>query len=358
MTNNKELNIFAKEQKLLIIGKSAYINAHYDLLKTIFKDITHHELVINSLSAFRKQNYDIILTYCDSVNSEIIDFIKNVRAVCHDKTIVVISNLQNNDIIKLIELDVSLLSNEDLNNDKIIEHLARRAKCVAMRKNFEIAKVYKVLELGTSQNKTDTCAIDDTFAFQVLQVAQGILEDINEKKSLVDVNDINFHNKDNSKCVQDFILSKTSCIEFDSYFSGIKLLTIAYEDIIKELKSNKLNSIILLEFANLYEKFSTIFFMLKDFDKLASVFLNLADLMYLIKAKRYKSSNSQKFALIIECIYQDISNFIDLIFIKQTAKDIYYLEDSLQSSIQQIKLNYNLIENKKNDNDDDELELF
>jgi hypothetical protein len=358
MSTKKQLKIFAREQKLLVISKDVKINSYLDLLSEYFKEVVYEDGVSDSISAFKKKNYDIILIYCDYVSGEILEFIDSVRTICCDKSIMVINNSHNENISKLIQKDICLVPSEDLNEDILISYLLKRTRCVAMRKNFEVAKVYKILEFGTSQNKMDNCIIDTTFSHQVLEIVSNILDEINDKKSQVNVNNIDFHSKDNPMCVQEYISSKTSCIEFDSYLAGINLLTRDYQDIIDELKKHKLNSAILLRFANLYEKFSTMFYMLEDFDKLAGVFLNLADLMYLIKAKRYSSNNDEKVTIILECIYSDITNYIDLIFIKQIAKDIYYLEDSLQSSIQQIKLNYNLIENSKNDEDDDELELF
>lgn len=56
----------------------------------------------------------------------------------------------------------------------------------------------------------------------------------------------------------------------------------------------------------------------------------------------------------LEFIHSDISKFIKIIFIEKATLDIHYLEDSLRSSVHQLKQNVLGTEIM----DDSELELF
>lgn len=104
--------------------------------------------------------------------------------------------------------------------------------------------------------------------------------------------------------------------------------------------------------ASILRKIYSIFSFLDELSKLAKVLLKLVifleslDLESLTVEKRNKLK-------ILEFIYDDISRFVETVFIYKDTLDISYLEDSLNSSIEQLKMSFN-----DEKIEEEELELF
>lgn len=138
----------------------------------------------------------------------------------------------------------------------------------------------------------------------------------------------------------------------DEQIETLVELTTDFEGCIDKIYLNKLDANIIVKIANILEGMKDIFIFIDTLRNLTNVFNNLSILLYGLNFDSLSKEKKDKLK-ILEFIYDDISRFVYTVFVYRDNVDVHYLEDSLHSSYEQLKMNI-LDENIK----EEELELF
>ncbi|MDO8453010.1 MAG: response regulator [Sulfurimonas sp.] len=104
-------------------------------------------------------------------------------------------------------------------------------------------------------------------------------------------------------------------------------------------------------------KYAHVINLLFEFEDLSYAVRSLSELLSSVKEKELDDKDIRKIALFLSTIESDLADWYQLIFIKQSAQDIHYLDSSLFSACLQIELILSSDINEM-ESEEDGLELF
>ena len=138
----------------------------------------------------------------------------------------------------------------------------------------------------------------------------------------------------------------------ESQIDELLILIDEFNEEIEKFYLNKISPELILNVALILRKIYSIFSFLDELTRLSRVILDLVVFLESINLEILTIERINKLK-ILEFIYDDISRFIETVFVYKDTLDISYLEDSLSSSIEQLKM---VILGEKIE--EEELELF
>jgi CheY-like chemotaxis protein len=348
----QELKIFAKEQSILLMQNS---DEDINILKATLDNFFKSVIVVKSKKEAQKaliaNSFDMVIISVNFENSfGGLKACKMVRDRKEDQVIVlngdINSNLDTDMFIDLLELKVATF----------IPHLLSIE--FALMKIMELSEkiVYSKIDLINKQE-------------QKQKQKEEKKEKIKSKKSNVDESKKYIQNieKTQKEIVEAVHHNKKSAIEFiedlakkddfrllkytidnlnDLYYEFEKLI---YDFVYPEDKiSIKMKD----QLVGILFEYEDLLFKLDEFDKLAEMFGSLG---YYIEGIDIDNFNSKTYQ-IMWYLNDDLKKLIHHIFTKKDVDNIHFLDESIVSSLQQLKDNFD--KTHVDSSDEEEIELF
>lgn len=308
----KELKEFAKELTLLIVEDDTALNAElYELSKLFFLDVKTACDGAKALEIYKKGSIDIVLSDITMPVMNGVELCKKIKVLNQDQAIIVLS--AHNEVeyfVELIDIGIRQFIHKPFKDEEFLYRLLKVCE------NVFLNKFYKENEEHVVSQKSQHVAIEaeSKTIDKILAPKQ-----LSSKKFLTDL-------QNNS--------SLWSVIEEDI----VTLIEINddFEIYINYIFEGNLSSGLLLKISELLKKMQTILSQIDFMRQMAGLILDLSTFLKEIDLDSLDSEQKNKFKM-VEFIYDDISRFIQTVFVYKDTIDVFYLQDSLKSSIEQFK---------------------
>ncbi|ABB44247.1 response regulator receiver domain protein (CheY-like) [Sulfurimonas denitrificans DSM 1251] len=308
----KELKEFAKELTLLIVEDDTALNAElYELSKLFFLDVKTAYDGAKALEIYKKGSIDIVLSDITMPVMNGVELCKKIKVLNQDQAIIVLS--AHNEVeyfVELIDIGIRQFIHKPFKDEEFLYRLLKVCE------NVFLNKFYKENEEHVVSQKSQHVAIEaeSKTIDKILAPKQ-----LSSKKFLTDL-------QNNS--------SLWSVIEEDI----VTLIEINddFEIYINYIFEGNLSSGLLLKISELLKKMQTILSQIDFMRQMAGLILDLSTFLKEIDLDSLDSEQKNKFKM-VEFIYDDISRFIQTVFVYKDTIDVFYLQDSLKSSIEQFK---------------------
>lgn len=290
----------AKDFSILIIQSEENNNSKlYDLIKLFFNNSNNIVLSNFKNSLFEKKEFDIIICDISSTDCDYFDIFNQIKSIDPEQSLIILTDLSNiKTILKLIDMGINQFIALPLNDKELKYRLQKNCENVFYKKYFE-RNESKNIPVNIEKFLQENMMNSDQFEnyLKVNNISRQKFEVLT--KELVDLNN------QFSKCVEKIYIYKFN----EAILESMKEIL---SGIVKQF--NSINS-------------------LKNFSDVIKELISFLD-----DIKIEYLTNSQLNTLrIIEFIYDDISRYINNVFVYKDTVDVNYLEDSLKSSIIQLK---------------------
>jgi YesN/AraC family two-component response regulator len=322
-----ELKYFARSLNLLIVEDEITLNEELsNILSNFFKEVKSAHNGLEALEEYKVYKPDIILTDISMPKMDGIKMSEEIKNINREQHIVVLS--AHNDIkllIKLIDIGIDQFVLKPLEKNKLMYALLKVSENITHKKEFN--KFFR-----SKKNKELTDVVKERVKKDVV---------VNPEKLLTKV--------DLSKIPLSRDIKKAN--EFMKDIEGDDLLWISFKDDINELIqlsmdfSEDIERIILYELLTseiqsnivyILNSYSNVFSTLDQMTKMAGIMKSFAIFLNNLDVDSLTHKQHKCFKM-LEFINLDLSRFVQTVFINKENIDIYYLEDSLSSSIKQLE---------------------
>jgi DNA-binding response OmpR family regulator len=303
-----ELNHFAKNYSILIVEDQKELNNELvEICQLFFRQV---DSAINGKEALLKfknnlGKYDIVLSDITMPEMDGIDLSREIKRLNRTQNIIILSaHNKKEHLIELIDIGISQFISKPFEQKELLFKLLKVCQNIFYKKEYIKMIINNKIEGISSQ----------------------II--INELEKITSTKKLDFKQKDNhSLTVMD---------------NQIKELLILIDELYEEIKKIYLNNNISVSFnfyvASILKKIYSIFLFLDELSNLAKVLLNLVFFLESLDIENLSTEKINKLK-ILEFIYDDISRFVETVFVYKDTLNISYLVDSLNSSIEQLKMN-------------------
>lgn len=298
----QELKDFAKDLSILIVEDDISLNEEIvSLVELFFKDVFFAYNGVKALEIYKKNNIDIIVTDITMPKMNGVVLSKNIKRINPEQDIIVISAHRDADyLVQLINIGIKQLVYKPFEHHEFLYRLLRVCEDkILLRAANGLSEQKKVIHNEPLKNKSTFLKVtSDEAKKKTFEFTADMQPDIERLLELRD--------------------------DFEEY---IELISI--DGILEDYLEN---------IANISSKIYTVLSQINATSNMAVVVFELANFLENLDYKSLSDEQKQKLGM-LEHIYDDISKFIDLVFITQEVKDTSYLEDSLSSSLTQLKQN-------------------
>lgn len=298
----RELKNFARNLSVIIVEDDKVLNEEIvNLAKLFFKDVYYAYNGVEALEIYQNNRVDIVITDITMPKMDGVALSARLKQINPSQDIVIISAHRDIDyLVKLIDIGIKQLIYKPFDHQELLYRLLRVCEdFVLLNKSNELEA--NSLLFPSPKHKEESKTEESLKEFPKKTQSSSLVfssefdDDIEYILELRD--DLEYHIDMLYNGVEIKHLQKIS-----SLFS--KMYTI-----LSQINATAAMSIAVFELANFLENID--FFSLNDEQK-----------------SKLKT---------IEFMYEDISKFIQLVFISQEVKDTAYLESSLRSSVNQLK---------------------
>lgn len=320
-----ELRDFAKDLTILIVEDDVLLNKELCTLANIF----FAEVIVayngeEALGIYQNRKIDIVLSDITMPHMNGLDLSRHIKMINSEQDIIILSaHNEVNCFIELIDIGVRQFIHKPFNNEEFLYRLLKVCEQVTLTKFYESIEASK---------ETD------------IPLKTKIRRDVNKIISNKQISSKKFMNELQGNeelwkvLEEDVVTLSEISDDFEFYVNQI------YE--------GNLSAELLEQMGALLKKIQTILSQIESMREMSYILLDLAAFIQEIDFNALAYEQKEKFKM-IEFIYDDISRFIQTVFVYRDTIDIYYLKDSLKSSVEQLKnsvLNFPLQE--------EELEFF
>lgn len=354
-----ELSLFAKNYSILIVEDQKELNDELvEICQLFFRQV---DSALNGKEALVKfknnpEHYDIVLSDITMPEMNGVSLSREIKSLNRTQNIIILS--AHNEIqylIELIDIGISQFIAKPFEEQELLFRLLKVCE------NIFYKKEYIKMVMNDKTQELDS------------QVVLKELEKITSSKKLVNLEnqsekiEVKTKNSEIKTQINDAIphnrvsASKfLSSMQKDDYVwsvmeSQIEELLILIDELHEEIEKIYLNNIsasLILYVASILRKIYSIFSFLDELSKLAKVLFKLVIFLESLDVESLSNEKRNKLK-ILEFIYDDVSRFVETVFIYKDTLDISYLEDSLNSSVEQLKMSFN-----DEKIEEEELELF
>nr|WP_321267068.1 response regulator [uncultured Sulfurimonas sp.] len=333
MNISKELKVFAKDLTLLIVEDDKELNNELvEISNLFFKDVKFAYDGKEGLEVYKQKHFDIVLSDITMPHVNGIELSKQIKNINSNQNIIILSaHSEISHLINLIDIGIKQFVHKPFSDEEFLYRLLKVCEKIVLSKDIQEDKKDKEVPVKKEIKVVET---EEKVVETKVQTMTNHIP--------LDVNDF-------------FASLQNDTVAWGAIAGDINLLLELNEDFesyISLIYTNKLNNNALYSISSILKKMYTILTQIAAMSSMTNVLFNLANFVEEVDYSQLNDEQKNKFK-ILEFIYDDISRFIETVFVYKDAIDIHYLEDSLNSSIEQLKQSiYNL------PFEEEELELF
>jgi YesN/AraC family two-component response regulator len=362
MNISEELKIYAKHLKVLVVEDDNFIrNELKEIFSYFYRDVKVAEDGLEGIKLFRKEKFDIIITDLEMPNMNGIEFAKEVKLLNNDQVIIVLSGYLDDYVIELVDMGITQLVLKPFQYNKFIRMLSSISENIILAREFEKAKSYNIAHKIFQVQKNVPIPHNSAYREVVNTIANQKIKDIKKmKKEEISLDD-DISSYFNKKQISVYSLIDDlhkDVLTWKSFENNIDELIFIEEDFSHAINNmyleNEISQEILDMIVEVLNRIDNLFKIIDKLVEMARIILKLSTFLSMLNLASLDESQKKELK-VIEFIYEDISEFLQKIFIQQDSIDVNYLQDSLESSIDIIVSN---IKNEKLEEDNLEIELF
>ena len=329
MSITRELKHFTGLLSLLIVEDEKELNSELvSILSLFFDSVDFAYNGKDGLELYKKNKYDIVLTDISMPKMDGITMSRKIKTINNMQSILVLSaHSDTKYMIELIDIGISQFILKPFDRNTLMFKLLKVAETIVYKKEFD--KFFKQKQIER---------IEFIKEEENIKVEEKKLENIIEENNSSNAQNGLSHLVENADHFMDEL--KEDSLLWDTFENDIpELMQLSQEfsedidtmDLENELKTETRDSIVQILHGYILI-FSTLDQMLKMTEAL-NLLANFLDELDIDTLTQHQHQQLK----ILEFINNDITRFLQTVFVYKDNVDIYYLEDSLESSITQLK---------------------
>lgn len=310
----KELKDFAKNLTLLIVEDDFSLNEEISsLCGMFFKDVKSAYNGLEGLDIYKKNKIDIVLTDITMPYMNGVELCQKIKTIYDEQSIIVLSAHNEIDyFVDLIDVGIRQFVHKPFKDEDFLYRLLKVCEQVVLVKFYKEEDGAKEVEAHPS--------------FSIKENA-NIKQDFN----------LFTHNRVSSqKFMQELKSDASSWNLLSEDINTLIEVSEDFEAYINQIYLGNLNGDLLYKMAFLLKKMHSILVQIKDLGGMADIFYDLSEFIKHVPFDSLSPEKQNKFT-ILEFIYDDISRFVQTVFVYKDTIDVHYLKDSLASSVLQLK---------------------
>lgn len=313
-----ELKSFAKDLTILIVEDDISLNDELmALCKLFFSDVAVAYSGIEALDKYKKKQTDIVLSDITMPHMNGVELSKQIKIINPTQDIIILS--AHNDVkyfVELIDIGIRQFVHKPFNDEEFLYRLLKVCEQVVLTKFYESPNIYEdadAVKIKAEQDKV--------FKIKAKKDLTGIIA-CKQLSSQKFMSELQGNDELWSVLEEDIVTLSEISDDFEFYVNQI------YE--------GNLSAELLMQMGVLLKKIQTILSQIESMREMSYILLDLAVFMQEIDFDVLAHEQKEKFKM-VEFIYDDISRFVQTVFVYRDTIDIYYLKDSLKSSVEQLK---------------------
>lgn len=316
-----ELKTFAKNLTILVVEDDKELNAELvDIVKLFFKDVQFAYNGKDGLEIYKKNPTDIVLSDITMPFLNGVELSKKIRQINHEQNIIILSaHSEVTYLVDLIDIGIRQFVHKPFDDQELLYRLLKVCEDLVLSKEF--LKNQELPAISTQPIKTKIQSI------KTPEIPQ------------TDTNEVLSHAVVDSK---DFMHAlQSDSVAWDAISEDINGLMELDEDFghyIGLIYTDKITKEVLYGISSILRKMYTTLSQIDAMKNMTAVFFDLASFIESLDFTELTPEQINKFKF-LEFIYDDLSRFLETVFIYKDTIDIHYLEDSLKSTVEQLKRN-------------------
>ena len=345
-----ELKTFGKNLTILIAEDDRELNEQLiELLRIFFKEVHFAYDGEKALEIFHQHHIDIVLSDITMPKMNGVDLSRELKNINRDQSIAILSAHSELDyLIPLIDIGIHQFVAKPFESQELLYRLLKIAENIVFKDAYYKYKNADGRSVGGIVKKNNLIQpIVESKTIDVKPQPQPILLEQAKLNQVISHERVHAHH-----FIEELQSDDLAWTAIESDIEELYNLNEDFENRIEKVYLNDISQEVLYEISSILRKIYLIFTRVEILEKMSAVIFELS--LFLESLDFELLNNDVRNRLrILEFIYDDIARFINTVFIYQDTLDIHYLEDSLESSINQLKMNV-LSQNIE----EEELELF
>lgn len=333
-----ELSLFAKNYSILIVEDDELLNEELvEITSIFFKSVDFAYNGEEALEKYKTKNYDLIMSDITMPKMNGTEFSREIKNINRQQQIVILSAHQEvKFLIDLIDIGINQFVAKPFEEKELLYRLLKVCENIFYKDEY-----LKMVSKETKNPIVNQINKKEEKSKKEIETTKQVVEKvINHKR--VDAKDFINNVK------KDTLMWKALETQIEELFE----LSEEFNDQIERIHLNNVSSSSIIEISIILRKMYSIFNFTEELSNLGNVLFSLAKFLEGLEFNQLSDTKKNKLK-ILEFIYDDISRFIETVFLYKDTLDVFYLEDSLNSSIEQLKMN--LMDEKI---EEEELEFF
>ena len=338
----KELKQFAKDLSILVVEDDKELNEELvELVDIFFKKTDFAYDGAEALEKYKKFQYDLVLSDITMPKMNGVKLSQELININKFQSIVILSaHSEVSYMIDLIDIGIHQFVAKPFEQQELLYRLLK--VCENKIHKQELKRFIN----GTKSTVETTVPKNENRIVEKIQIKQD------ESKSK-DLNaSIEHEQVAANKFMEELKIDTLAWISIEPQIEELLEVNEDFEELIEKIYLNDITTEIINSISVILRKIYSIFTYIDELSNISDVIFELASFLDSIDVDELSDEKKQKLK-ILEFIYDDLSRFIQTVFVYQDTLDIHYLEDSLRSSVEQLKIN---ISNEEIE--EEELELF
>lgn len=325
----KELKQFAKDLTILVVEDDKDLNSELvDLVNIFFSKSDFAYDGLEALELYKKSKYDIVLSDITMPNMNGVKLSQELINLNKSQSIVILSaHSEITYMIDLIDIGIHQFVAKPFEQQELLYRLLKVCENIVHKNEFNKFKTSSSIPM-----KKDILTQKKEITTQISNENIGLYED-KDLGSYIKHTQVN-----GSKFIEDLKIDTLAWISIEPQIEQLLEINEDFEELIEKIYLNSITKEIVDDIATILRKIYSIFLHVDALTNISEVILELADFLTNLDFEILSQENIEKLK-ILEFIYDDLSRFIQTVFVYQDTLDIHYLEDSLRSSLEQLRMN-------------------
>ena len=341
----QELAVFANSMSIMVIENNKEYNKKLvNTLNVFFKSVDFAYDEKEALEKYKISKPDIII-----IDASNIVLLRKVKKIYQNQAIIILSSHRNSKLLsELTEYYFDSLILKPFNKHALLYKLLKVAEKITYQKEFDIFFKEKYKAKRAINKK-------ELNAGTTSQISKETIKETPQEKVDIPKND-NYHFSHKKEDASDFLNSiENDNLIWQAFQNDIpELLQLSsdFSEDIDKIDLDGFSSDVRDSIAQIIHEYILIFSTLDQMIRMTEVLSQLTQFLEELDVDSLSEKQLKKLKF-IGFIYEDIDRFLQTVFVYKDTVDIYYLEDSLESSITRLKNDVLGIEVEE-----EELELF
>ena len=323
-----ELSLFAKNYSILVVEDDKDLNNELvEITKLFFKKVDMAYDGEEALEKYKSNFYDLVLTDITMPKMNGVSLSREIKILNSQQQVIVLSAHQEiNYLIELIDIGINQFVTKPFEQSELLYRLLKVCENIFYKEEY--VKLLKNDLDNKSKNNT----------LKTIEKNQENKTTEIKSNNITSNNNINHKRVDAKEFISQMKKDNLAWNSMEGQLEELFQLNEEFNEEIEKIYLNDISSSTIMAIANILKKIHDIFSYTEELFNLAKVLLSLSTFLHDLDLDSLSEDKKNKLK-ILEFIYDDISRFIETVFVYEDTLDVYYLEDSLKSSIEQLKMN-------------------